>query len=96
MDKWAKGPLWVKTEKDKVYVKSSYHPDEMVVEDAFLKELPKPAMAFKKRYIFGFDKASISKIEIKCNNKAVIAKRDKEKMGNYPSNLAKDYEIEFF
>lgn len=93
-----KGPLWVKIgKKDKVYVKSSYHPDEMVVEDAFLKELPKSAMVFKKRYIFSFDKESISKIEIKCNNKTVIAKKDKEKKWEItPSNLAKDYEIEFF
>ena len=80
-----KGPLWVKIgKKDKVYVKSSYHPDEMVVKDAFLKELPKSAMVFKKRYIFSFDKESISKIKIKCNNKTVIAKKDKEKNGKLP------------
>lgn len=93
-----KGPLWLKIGKrDKVYVKSSYHPDEMVVEDAFLKRLPKSALVFKRRYIFGFDIESISKIEIRFNNKRVIAKKDKEKKWEItPSNLAKDYEIEFF
>ena len=91
-----KEPLWLKIGRgEKVYVKSSYHPDEMVVEDTFLKDLPKSAMIFKRRYIFNFDKESVSKIEIQFGNKKLFCKKEK-KWKITPTKLAKDYEIEFF